>query len=459
MVAPDINTRLRSWQFAAIAAVEPMLADSRPIVQAVMGAGKSVVIAELCGRAVSHEHDVVVTVPTQDLVRQLASSIARWTGLPVGQWYAGKQTLEAVTVVCQASIHVYEAARTSTRPRLWIADEAHRTECETMRTWDAPPMRVGFSATPWRSLKTESISAFDTLAYVYSAADAYRDGHIVKPHVMHASAGDIDEVVREWVHMMRRDVGGGVVNASSIADAEMFARSLEAIAVHSEGPHDADMARAVIRDGGVVVYVDMLAEGFDCPEIRWMALRRPVGSRVRFAQEVGRGLRAAPGKSTCPMLDVHDLWSVHSMSWQAALGETDDAVIPALKLDLFAEKTGWPGQGPPHERERMPGVLLSPLRSWLRHERVQALFEGRVSTTTIRSRKWRSDPCSRKQLAYLDEQMSRVDPSYLDDGLRRRIELARDAALDSLSRDPQDLDNAFRKGDLSDLIDVVRGLL
>jgi hypothetical protein len=213
------------------------------------------------------------------------------------------------------------------------------------------------------------------------------------------------------------------------------------------------MARAVIRDGGVVVYVDMLAEGFDCPEIMWMALRRPVGSRVRFAQEVGRGLRAAPGKTTCHMLDVWDLWGTHSMDWRAALGETDSAVVPALQLDMVVEQVAWK----PLE-ERMPPEVLGPLRGWIRHERVQAMFEGRVAGKEIKSRSWRSDPCSRRQLLYLDQVMCRLNPAGLDPDVVRRVRMARAALVDSLGRDAADLAGALRKGDASDLIDVVRGL-
>lgn len=486
-------TTLRTWQKEAIAAAESALSRrEHGVIQAIMGAGKSVVIAELAARAFRAGLHVVVTVPTQELVRQLASSIGEWSGQVVGEWYADRHELWPITVVCQMSIESYEAAwqqkyagdsayafgcRTCAcrsrcggnclnchtplvlmngPRRLWIADECHRTECDTVLSWDAPSKRIGLTATPWRADMSGTISSFDRLVYEYGAERAFADGHVVKPTLEHPKAGDIDDVVATWIEQVRGRHGGGVVNARSIADADRFASRIGGVAVHSASEQDAVRARLAIAAGEAVVYVDMLAEGFNCPQIRWMALRRAVGSRVRFAQEVGRGLRAYPGKTTCYMLDVWDLWGTHSMDWRAALGEVEGEAVPALQLDWMVDKAGWtPEAG---DREPMPPEILSPLRSWLRHQRVQAVFDGRIAAKEIKSRSWRSDPCSRKQLQYLDQLMGGIDPSELDDNMVRRVRIARAALLDCLRRDPADLNGAFRKGDASDLIDVVRGL-
>lgn len=456
---------LRSWQREALRESATALEDGRKgLVRAIMGAGKSVVVAKLCELGLRNGWHVVVTVPTQELVRQLADTIEWVTGQPVGQWYADHKELWPVTVVCQASLASYEHAwrlkykelnviinATELPQRLWIADECHRTECDTVLSWSRPARRIGMSATPWRAEFTGTISSFDEVLYEYGAERAYEDGHIVKPTLSHPEPGDVDDVVAAWV---AKQEGGGVANARDIKDANAFAARIGATAVHSESDFDAVDARNIIRDGGTVVYVDMLAEGFDCPEIRWMALRRPVGSRVRFAQEVGRGLRGCEGKDTCRMLDVYDLWGAHSMDWQAALGDYDSAVVPALKLDWIVEKSEWD----PKSGEQMPPELLSPLRSWIRHERVQALFEGRIDGKQIGSTSWRSNPCSRKQLAYLDKLMRRLDPKLLDGGMVRRIKTARAALVDCIGRDAAELQGAFRSGDASDLIDILRGL-
>ena len=68
-------------------------------------------------------------------------------------------------------------------------------------------------------------------------------------------------------------------------------------------------------------YVNMLAEGFDCPGIMWICARRKIGSRVRFAQEIGRGLRSYHGKTECLVFDPHRLFQRLSLSYEACLGE------------------------------------------------------------------------------------------------------------------------------------------
>jgi len=453
---------LRLWQISAIDRAQVALRErKRPVVSAVMGAGKSVVIAELV-RTMAFD-SVVVTVPTQALVRQLARTLEERTGRPVGQWYADCKELWPVTVVCHPSLSAYEKAyqrkwKDYDMSRLWIADECHKTECDTVLDWASSAdlhARIGFTATPWRASMSETISSFDEAILTYSAEDAYRDGHIVKPKIVHADAGDTDQVVADWICAQLDRGYSGVANATSIDDAEAFAQMLgsRGHAVHSRNLLSAEHARMLIASSEprCVVYVDMLAEGFDCPQIRYMALRRPVGSRVRFAQEVGRGLRSCHpiGKDRCVLLDVWDLWNIHSMTWKAALGDAPELQRGEV---LDAQLGKWePG-------ERMPHEVLPPLRSWLRSERVRMQFEGLIDTHEIATRSWRSDPVSRKQAVYLDSLMTRVDPKSLSTEHRTRIRAARRALHDCLARDPDDLKGAFRKGDASDLIDIVRGL-
>jgi len=178
---------------------------------------------------------------------------------------------------------------------------------------------------------------------------------------------------------------------------------------------------------------------------------------VRFAQEVGRGLRACPeiDKSCCYQLDIHDLYSIHSIDWRAALGEVDETAVPALQLDLALERATAPASSW-GETDRMPAALLSPLRSWIRSERVRAQFEGRASLR-VESTHWRSDPVSRRQARMIFDLMSRLTPAELGEDTER-FRAAWYAVRDAVTRDPQDLKGALRKGDASDLIVILRGI-
>ena len=84
-----------------------------------------------------------------------------------------------------------------------------------------------------------------------------------------------------------------------------------------------DLTLKLLKNGTIacVVHVSMLAEGVDLPYLMWSVLRRPVGARVRFVQEVGRPLRSFPGKKIVLIGDPHDLFSKFSLANPEKLGE------------------------------------------------------------------------------------------------------------------------------------------
>jgi hypothetical protein len=52
-----------------------------------------------------------------------------------------------------------------------------------------------------------------------------------------------------------------------------------------------------------LVTVDLYNEGIDLPMVDTLLLLRPTQSPVLFQQQIGRGLRLAPGKESCLVLD------------------------------------------------------------------------------------------------------------------------------------------------------------
>jgi hypothetical protein len=89
--------------------------------------------------------------------------------------------------------------------------------------------------------------------------------------------------------------------------AEQFER-LGFRAEYLSGEHDQThreqvLARLKTGDLQVVFSVEVLGEGVDVPDVDTLLLLRPTQSPVLFAQQLGRGLRTAPGKSSCLVLD------------------------------------------------------------------------------------------------------------------------------------------------------------
>lgn len=95
----------------------------------------------------------------------------------------------------------------------------------------------------------------------------------------------------------------------SIEHAEFMAKhftaaGIPARAVHGHSP-DRDEASALLRDrtANVLFTCDLYNEGVDLPYVDTLLLLRPTQSSTLFLQQLGRGLRHSPGKSTCLVLD------------------------------------------------------------------------------------------------------------------------------------------------------------
>jgi hypothetical protein len=390
--------KLRRWQSEAIEAIQ---GHERPVIWAIMGAGKSITIAEICKR--NRQDIIVVTAPTIALVEQLSGTIAAHTGEAIGRWYTKENSVARITVACHASLKTLKG-----EVDLWIADEAHKSECSEVIAWEEdvkPARRIGFTATPWRSSERESLSLFQECVYEYGPVQALADGVVVIPRLLHPQEeGTVDEQCIKFIQSQQTP---GVVNSMSIEDAERFAEKLDVptMVVHSRGDYDAGDARDFLRKGGArcVVYVNMLAEGFDCPEIMWICARRKVGSRVRFAQEIGRGLRSYPGKTECLVFDPHRLFQRLSLSYEACLGEIVDehVVIPIMQLEDVAEDIA-------SEIVKSPDnpIIRPYIADYIYELRCELQFRGHLEikltgSSAKRSASWRSRPITDKQYSYV----------------------------------------------------------
>ncbi len=81
---------------------------------------------------------------------------------------------------------------------------------------------------------------------------------------------------------------------------------LRAVAVHS-GPTSSPRALSLERlnDGelDIIFAVDVFNEGVDLPNLDTVLMLRPTESRILFLQQLGRGLRRAPGKERLTVID------------------------------------------------------------------------------------------------------------------------------------------------------------
>lgn len=399
---------------------------ANPVVRAVTGAGKSILLAELAHMT---EGKVVVTTPTQKLVKDLAGTL-KARGLQVGRYYSdSKQTRQRVIVCCNDSLP--SLSKRIDPPELWIADEAHKTECETFHStilgpldsltgqridhtaW-VPQKRCGFTATPYRAEKTEELSLFDMLAYNYGPAEAMRDGVVVPPRVKHydGTASTLDDAC---IEMIAGADGPGLVDSLNITDAHEFSDALcaagvKAKPVHSQqSDHTIDRRIEKLEAGALdcLVHVSLLSEGVDLPWLRWLCCRRPISSRVLFAQYIGRGLRTYPGKDYCTVFDPQDLFGTLSLDYEAILsgGIEDDSgeqipELPALELDWIVEDIR-ESSAPQETLRGVPLKAIDPTVSYVRRLRLAMQSMG-LAPMKMRDAEWRKEEPSPAQLRRIE---------------------------------------------------------
>jgi hypothetical protein len=442
---------LRQWQAEALDTLKRTWGPGQgPVVRAVMGAGKSILMAAICDELSA---TVLVTAPSIKLVDQLAETITSVTGEDVGKYYTHEKRTARITVACYDSMGALAA--TGYRPGVWIADECHRTEVDDIKAaveMLAPPMRLGFTATPYLSGQGGKLTLWDTLVYSYGVQQAIRDAVVVPPKVVHYT-GEAEELDAACLDMVSKAKGPGVVSAINIADAEEFAKYATqhgyfSRAIHSRQSKDeqAELLE-MLRVGDLhhLVHVNLLTEGVDLPWLRWLCLRRPGASRIRFAQEVGRVLRAHPGKTCGVVYDPHDLFGRLSLSYEACLGEVDGpSADDAAAWDIDFEIQKLKGSPvPPETLAGVPVPLLAPIAAYIRALRVAFQGAGLVDIT-IPAGKWREEPANDKQMDMLRH--IRTDWTAVPGGHVKALQSAVSAA------------HVLNKGDVSDLISVLKAL-
>jgi len=454
----------RRWQAEALPLIiEELKKGNNPIVSAIMGSGKSILIAELVHVALQNlkeDRVIVVTAPRQSLVVQLTRTITKRCGLEnVGSFYAHSKTVDKkVIVVCNASI-MELASRLQNKPiSLLIGDEVHGTESESFKGayyFLKPACAVGFTATPFRSNKKESLSLWDSVAYRYDAAEAFRDGVIVPWELVPWNGEHFDpEQVNEICLKMIKDKGDGpgIVSALDIEDAENFSEFLNKSEIKAQAVHSKmsrSMRESYLRklergELDVIVHVSLLAEGVDMPWLMWLCLRRPVGARVRFVQEVGRVLRAHPDKDQAVIMDPHNLFGKHGLTYPESIGEmlvVDEDDEELASLNLIPEHAD-------RVKKMPPATAMSEIDAWLTGmlSLLRVACICRPPEDNKFSDLWRDNPASAKQIAALKRIFWAT--KFLPENIREDFKHM--CGPESLAK--------LKAGTVSDILDILYGI-
>lgn len=324
-----------------------------PVIVLPTGAGKSLVVAMLCRRAVEQFNGrAVVLAHRKELLEQNAEKLRTLApGLDVGVYSAGLRSRDVDAAVVVAGIQsIYQRAFDLGQRNLVVIDEVHLvpTGGEGMyRTFLAdlmvanPRVRlVGLTATAFRTGEgkiTGGDGLFNSICYSAPIARLMDEGFLcrvtnrpakaaVDTSAIHVRGGEFvqgeaeaafgnaaavvaacDEIVATVTD--RRSV---LIFATGVNHAQLVAERIAAITgerVDVVTGQTLPLMRAAtisdFRDGRLrwLVNVDVLTTGFDATNVDAIPVLRATQSAGLFAQMCGRGFRPHAGKLDCLILD------------------------------------------------------------------------------------------------------------------------------------------------------------
>ncbi len=346
---------LRPYQRQAIDMLFSWLSSNagNPCIVAPTGSGKSIILAEIIRRVMElwPASRILVLSHVKELLEQDADKIfAVWPGCPLGIFSAGLGKKVSSMPVTVAGIQsVRKCAEKFGSVDAVIVDECHlisHNEIGGYRTFLAklkdvnPVMRIiGLTATPYRlghGLITDKPAIFDALLEPVSVRQLISQGYLsplrskateeelsvegvakrggefiahdlaAKVNTPEANAFIADEVIRRagnrkaWLFFCT-----GVDHARAMCEA-LRERGIEAAVVTGDIPQgERDRIIKDFREERIkaLTNCDVLTTGFDYPGIDLIAMCRPTMSPGLYLQMAGRGLRTAPGKTDCLVLD------------------------------------------------------------------------------------------------------------------------------------------------------------
>ncbi len=327
---------LRPYQERALADTRSAHASGkkRPMVQLPTGSGKTLLAAHIVRGALGKGRRVAFVVPALSLIDQTVAAFEAVGIHAVGvmQGCHERTDFDQPVQVCSAQTL---ARRKKPNVDLVIVDEAHLMFKAILKWMAEPAMArvpfIGLSATPWSKGLGKH---FDHVIVAASTRQLIEAGYLAPFKAFAPSdvdlsgvstvAGDFHEgqlgaamdrpqlvggVVQTWLrlgdgrpticfcvnrkhaqHICERFIEAGV--AASYVDGETSREDREAV-----------FERFRSGETRIIVNVAVLTAGVDFPNASCIIDARPTKSRMRFVQSLGRGLRTAPGKTDCLILD------------------------------------------------------------------------------------------------------------------------------------------------------------
>ena len=331
--------QLRPYQIQAIDDIRQAMIDGAcsVLLQLPTGAGKTVIFSQITAACRDKGHRALILVHRRELIDQASRKLAA-LDVPHGFIAAGYKRSDELVQIASIQTLVRRLRTVPWEPSLIIIDEAHHSLAATYRqVFDAWPnaFRIGVSATPCRLDGRGLKHAFDTLVSGPSVQQLIADGYLC-PAKLYAPPVKAD-------FTKLRAIGGDypagklsermnkpAITGDVIDHYKRLALDEKAIAFCCDTTH-AESVAASFRNAGIsaqtllgttpaaqrvalvdefaagkvqiLATVDVVSEGFDCPDAGCAILLRRTMSEALYLQQVGRVLRPSGTKSHAVVLD------------------------------------------------------------------------------------------------------------------------------------------------------------
>lgn len=327
---------------------EALLDTGRGQIVLATGLGKTVVMAEVVADLYRDNRieggQVLIMAHTRDIIDQLHKSfwfqLPRW--VPSHQLSDGEEPAywDGITFATVQSV----VSRIEDLPKfgLVLIDEAHHVGADMYQQvlkLLKPPMLGGVTATPWRGDNYDIDTIFGPPLVKMGIAEGLQRGFLSEvDYRMYADNLDweyvqeisehrysISQLNRRLIIPTRDDQAArliketfeqddrktGIVFSPTIQHADEMAATLRKYGLRAESistdipPRERDALMSRFKKGGldILASVDLFNEGVDVPDVDLIVFMRATHSRRIFVQQLGRGLRTAPGKDKVIVLD------------------------------------------------------------------------------------------------------------------------------------------------------------
>lgn len=315
---------------------EALIAGKRRIVlQMPTGAGKTRTAAEIVSGALAKGNKVCFTVPAISLIDQTVSAFEQEGIDCLGVMQANHARTHYGMPVQVASVQTLARRELSLQSDVIVVDECH-LRFEVISEWMKREPRkvfIGLSATPWARGMADD---WETLVSPVTMQELIEGGFLSPFRVFapsHPDLGGVKTVAGDYHEGQLAEVMGETRLVADVVETWLKRAERRPTLVFAVNRAHARQIQAMFAASGIVMgycdaFVDLierqvlfdrlakgeiagivnvgtLTTGVDA-DIRCIVMARPTKSEMLFVQCIGRGLRTAPGKADCLILDHAD---------------------------------------------------------------------------------------------------------------------------------------------------------